>query len=87
MNLLLYSLIKLFKPITSSSNNSYNLLRTSNKDILNNLLDWVINYDKKNLENIRNDFTKVFNKIYRSTYLKHNSKNLIISLLFIILSS
>ena len=48
------------------------------KEILNNLLDWVIKYDKKNIENIRNDFTKVFNKIYRSTYLKHSSKNLII---------
>ena len=48
------------------------------RNILNNLLEWVINYDKNNLENIRTVFTKVFNKIYRSTYTKYNSKNLII---------
>ena len=28
------------------------------REILNNLLEWVINYDKKNLENIRDDFYK-----------------------------
>tara|TARA_Y100000816_G_scaffold282846_1_gene259018 strand:- start:1516 stop:3411 length:1896 start_codon:yes stop_codon:yes gene_type:complete len=48
------------------------------KEILNELLMWVTKYDKNNLENIRDDFAKTFNKIYRSTYIKNRSKNLII---------
>lgn len=48
------------------------------RSILNELLLWVIDYDKSDLSKIRDDFTKTFNKIYRNTYIENKNKSLII---------
>lgn len=46
------------------------------KEIIDSLLEWTTKYDKNNLENIKNDFSKVFNTIYREK--SRNNKNIII---------
>tara|TARA_B100001057_G_scaffold185347_1_gene186098 strand:- start:19269 stop:21086 length:1818 start_codon:yes stop_codon:yes gene_type:complete len=48
------------------------------RSILDKLLSWVIEYDKSDLSKIRDDFTKIFNKIYRNTYIENKDKSLII---------
>ena len=45
------------------------------KEILNNFLNWVKNYDKNNIENIYKDFSKNFHNIYKSCKYFNQKKN------------
>ena len=48
------------------------------KEIINNLLDWVNNYDRNNILYIRKDFPKIFHSIYRESLAKNPNKSLIV---------